>query len=134
MVVGALFLWTSYSTVFAEVLAAFLGFPGIILVWWAMTWKLILTPTGFEVVGMLTRKRRRWVDVSGFAVDIAPMGRGVTYAVSFEDSNSYMVGSTEAKGKWRWALGTLENSFAPRGMSAAEQAKLLEEWRARYSL
>lgn len=120
------------QTVLVEFMAAFLGCLGIILVWWAMTWRLILTPTGFEVVGMLTRKRRRWVDVSGFAVDVA-MGRGVTYVVRFEDSNSYMVGSMEAKGKWRWALGTLGNSFAPRGMSAQEQVKLLEEWRARYS-
>jgi len=113
-------------------MAAFLGLFGVIMVWWALTWKLILTPTGFEVVGMLTRKRRRWVDVSTFGVDIA-MGRGLNYVVTFEDSNSFMVGSMEAKGRWRWALGSLGNSFAPRGMSAQEQAKLLEEWRARYS-
>jgi hypothetical protein len=120
------------QTVLVELMAAFLGFLGIILVWWALTWKLILTQTGFEVVGMLSRKRRRWVDVSGFTVDIA-MGKGVNYVVRFEDSNSYMLGSLEAKGKWRWALGTLGNSFAPRGMSAQEQVNLLQEWRARYS-
>jgi hypothetical protein len=120
------------QTVLVELMAAFLGFLGVILVWWALTWKLILTQTGFEVVGMVTRKRRRWVDVSGFTVDIA-MGKGVDYVVRFQDSNSYMVGSMEAKGKWRWALGTLGNSFSPRGMSAQEQVKLLEEWRAKYS-
>jgi hypothetical protein len=120
------------QTVLVELMAAFLGFLGVILVWWALTWKLILTQTGFEVVGMVTRKRRRWVDVSGFTVDIA-MGKGVNYVVRFEDSNSYMLGSMEAKGKWRWALGTLGNSFAPRGTSAQEQVKLLEEWRSRYS-
>jgi uncharacterized protein DUF4388 len=133
MVVGALFLWTSYSTVFAEVLAGFLGFLGIILVWWAMTWKLILTPTGFEVVGMLTRKRRRWADVAAFETDVSTWGRRPVPVVHFRDSQSFMVGSMQSKGKWRWALGTLGNSFPPRGMSAAEQVKLLEEWRARYS-
>lgn len=133
LVVGALFLWTSYSTIFAEVMAAFLGFLGIILVWWAMTWKLILTPTGFEVVGMLTRKRRRWADVAAFERDVSTWSRRPVPVVHFRDSQSFMVGSMEAKGKWRWALGALGNSFAPRGMSAREQAKLLEEWRARYS-
>lgn len=133
MVVGALFLWTSYSTVFAEVMAAFLGFLGIILVWWVMTWKLILTPTGFEVVGMLTRKRRRWADVAAFERDVSTWGRRPVAVVHFRDSQSFMVGSMQFKGKWRWALGTLGNSFAPRGMSADEQVKLLEEWRARYS-
>lgn len=121
------------QTVLVELMAAFLGFLGIILVWWAMSWKLILTQTGFEVVGMLTRKRRRWVDVSTFAVDLAGVGMGLHYVVHFEDSNSYMAGSIEAKGNWRWAPGTLGNSFPPRGMSAGEQVKLLEEWRARYS-
>lgn len=120
------------QTVPVELMAAFLGFLGIILVWWAMTWKLILTPTGFEVVGMLTRKRRRWVDVSAFGVDVG-VGRALNYVVTFEDSNTFMVGSMERKGLWRWALGSLGNRFAPRGMSAQEQAKLLEEWRARYS-
>jgi hypothetical protein len=120
------------QTVLVELMAAFLGCLGIIMVWWALSWKLILTQTGFEVVGMVTRKRRRWVDVSGFTVDIA-MGKGVNYVVRFEDSNSYMLGSLEAKGKWRWALGSLGNSFAPRGMSAQEQANLLEEWRVRYA-
>lgn len=132
MVVCALAGVVYVQTVLVELMAAFLGFLGVILVWWALTWKLILTQTGFEVVGMLSRKRRRWVDVSGFTVDIA-MGKGVNYVVRFQDSNSYMVGSMEAKGKWRWALGTLGNSFSPRGMSAQEQVKLLEEWRAKYS-
>ena len=132
MVASALMGVVYVQTVLVELMAAFLGFLGVILVWWALTWKLILTQTGFEVVGMLSRKRRRWVDVSGFTVDIA-MGKGVNYVVRFEDSNSYILGSLEAKGKWRWALGTLGNSFAPRGMSAQEQVKLLEEWRAKYS-
>ncbi|HLB77994.1 MAG TPA: hypothetical protein VJO72_13260, partial [Candidatus Dormibacteraeota bacterium] len=133
IMVACAFMGVVYvQTVLVELMAASLGFLGVILVWWALTWKLILTPTGFEVVGMLTRKHRRWVDVSTFGVDIA-MGRGLNYAVTFEDSNSFMVGSMEAKGRWRWALGSLGNSFAPRGMSAQEQAKLLEEWRARYS-
>ena len=132
MVACALMGVVYVQTVLVEVMAAFLGFIGMILVWWALTWKLILTQTGFEVVGMLSRKRRRWVDVSAFGADVG-MGRGLNYVVTFEDSSSFMVGSMEAKGKWRWALGSLGNSFAPRGMSAQEQAKLLEEWRARYS-
>lgn len=122
----------SVQTVLVQVMAAFLGALGSILIWWAMTWKLILTPTGFEVVGMLTRKRRRWVDVSAFGVDLG-VGRALNYVVTFEDSNSFMVGSIEAKGNWRAAFGSLGNHFAPRGMSAQEQANLLEEWRARYS-
>jgi len=116
-----------------ELMAAFFGFLGIILVWWAMTWKLILTPTGFEVVGMLTRKRRRWADVAAFETDVSTWGRRPVPVVHFRDSPSFMVGSMQSEGKWRWALGTLGNSFPPRGMSAAEQVKLLEEWRARYS-
>jgi len=133
MIAAALFGVFYVQTILVEFMAACLALFGLVLVWWAMTWKLILTPTGFEVVGMLTRKRRRWEDVSAFGVDLAPMGRGVNYQVSFEDSTSYMVGSIAAKGKWRAAFGSLGNHFAPRGMSAQDQAKLLEEWRARYS-
>jgi hypothetical protein len=133
MIVCAVLGAWSVQTVLVQVMAAFLGFAGIILVWWALTWKLILTPTGFEVVGMVSRKRRRWVDVSGFSVDIAGVGRGLNYVVRFQDSNSFMAGRIEARGNWRWALGTLGNSFAPRGMSAGEQVKLLEDWRAKYS-
>jgi len=132
MMVCAVLGMLSVQTVLVQVMAAFLAALGSILVWWAMTWKLILTPTGFEVVGMLTHKRRRWLDISTFAVDITA-STWAPYAVRLEDSTSFMVGSMEAKGKWRWALGTLGNSFAPRGMSAQEQVKLLEEWRARYS-
>jgi len=132
MVACALMGVVYVQTALVALMAAFLGFLGVILVWWAMTWKLIVTPTGFEVVGMLTRKRRRWVDVSAFGVDVGG-GRALNYVVTFEDSNSFMVGSMERKGRWRWALGSLGNSFAPRGMSAQEQAKLLEEWRAGYS-
>jgi hypothetical protein len=132
MLVCAILGVLSVQTALVQVMAAFLAFLGIILVWWAMTWKLILTPTGFEVVGMVSRKRRRWADVSAFGVDVGA-GRALNYVVTFEDSNSFMVGSMERKGLWRWALGSLGNRFAPRGMSAQEQAQLLEEWRTKYS-
>jgi len=116
-----------------EFMAACLGLAGLVLVWWALSWKLILTSTGFEVVGMVSHKRRRWVDVSGFDVDISTAGRGWRYVVRLRDSASFTLGTMETKGKWRWILGLLGNSFSPRGMSAADQAKLLEEWRQRYS-
>jgi hypothetical protein len=126
---GVLYL----QTVLVEFIAAGLALSGIVLLWWAGSWKLILTATGFEVVGMVTRKRRRWMDVSGFDVDISVARRGTREVVHFRDSPSFVVGTMETKGKWRWILGALGNSFSPRGMSAQEQVKLLEEWRQRYS-
>ncbi len=133
MIAAALFGVLYVQTILVAFMAACLALLGVVLVWWALSWKLILTSTGFEVIGMVSHKRRRWVDVAGFDVDISTAGRGWRYVVRFRDSPSFMLGTMETKGKWRWVLGTLGNSFSPRGMSAADQVELLEEWRQRYS-